>query len=251
MRAATASAFLAGCMFLSSYAFAASGIVYDPINWVQNLQSAVSSVRAEVSMAQDAIAQARMLQNSVVNLQRLGKENFTGQLGIISGEISKWGKYNTSIADLSKSIDAELKAVRTLEGIYGASTKSPDALIKEINDLATRGDRRAVSILKDVQDTAKDTNARIEERQRQVGALASTEGQTQTMHAVGTILAGLASTNEAQLIAINQKRAQEAQDAGTDASALRNAFGQMEQMRRSGASTSPTPMLNLFGSGKK
>jgi hypothetical protein len=203
--------FAAAAMITSTSAFA-QWTVYDPVNWVQNLQSARSAISNEINTARALIQQV----NAAKDLARstAGLKNISNLAGLDQAQ-----QLYRSLIDvdgrLGTNLDSNTKLVDDLRAQYGASNMSWDQFATSRSQIESRQRQINKDRYNAVAQSMEETSRR---RQAIVSQLSTVQGQTEAMQTLGAALDVIIGQNQ-QIIAamMANTRMQESQGQINDA----------------------------------
>lgn len=191
----------------SAHAF--FGVVFDPTNWMQNTASAVAAVKNEVNTYHALIEQA----NTAMHMAR--STSSLKNLASLAG-VQEVAKLYTALRDVDNQLGLTLERNQALTqntiAQYGASNQSWQQFLSAKSSIAADERRATTERFRAVNASLQDTAQR---REQIVGQLASVQGQTEAMQALGASLDVLIGQNQQIIMAMQasaiaaENRAQE------------------------------------------
>lgn len=166
------------------------GVVFDPKNWVQNNSSALAAVKNEINTARALVQQV----NSALALARstASLKNLTSLAGVQDAK-----RIYTALRDIDTQLSSNLERnqaiTQTLISQYGASNQTWEEFSTARSRIADDERRATMDRFRSVNASLEDTAQR---RQQIVGQLASVQGQTEALQALGASLDVIIGQNQ-------------------------------------------------------
>lgn len=177
-------------MSLSASAIFGSGVVYDPVNWIQNYANATSAVQQEITAAKALIQQTQTALDTARSVKNL--KNLDGLAKVQEGL-----RLYTNLKEIDMMLERDFKQssqlTDSLTSKYGASNMSWNDFLQS-KDKIDRQQRDTAALRFKAINASIDQTAR--QRQAIVSQLGSVQGQTEAMQTVGAAVDVLIGQNQ-------------------------------------------------------
>ncbi|MFP3637941.1 hypothetical protein [Paraburkholderia sp. SIMBA_054] len=226
---------------LTNSAFAGGGgIVFDPTNFAQNIQTAIATVKSESLDIEEAIRSAQMLENSIKNTANT-LTNLNG-IGSITNDIgalqSQWNVDQSLMGQLGGQANfvQNVMSQYAATGTDGSFSDYVGALAKA----AQQGQQNANSLFANYTNMTQELQKTISQRQSIALKNTGTLGTNDAIQATNASLDNLAEINQATLQGIStlvrQQAYAEAKETG-QTQAVGNAFKAYSDAKQADAQT--------------
>jgi P-type conjugative transfer protein TrbJ len=211
------------CLLASSFATAGGGsMVFDPTNFMENIETAMATVETESQGIEAAIREAQMLENSIKNTANTVSD--LSGIGAITNDIASLQQQWNLDKTLMTQLGGQDNFVNSVMSQYSASSSngSFNDYVTVLATKAQQGQQNATSLFANYQNMASELQKTISQRQaialKNTGAL----GTNDAIQITNAQLDNLAEINQATLQGIQtlvrqaayQQAAQSAPDKG-------------------------------------
>jgi hypothetical protein len=177
-------------MSMSASAIFGSGIVYDPTNWIQNYNNAISQVKQEVTAAKALIQQTQTAIDTAKSIKNLKNMDSLAQ-------VKEGLRLYTNLRDVDLRLERDFQQsaalTESLTSKYGASDMSWNDFLQSKDKIDRQQRDTAAQRFKAI-NASMDQTAR--QRQAIVSQLGSVQGQTEAMQTVGAAVDVLIGQNQ-------------------------------------------------------
>lgn len=227
------------------------GIVFDPTNFAENIQTAISTVASESLALESKIREIEMLANSVKNTTNtIQGLNGIGNLGAsLQALTQQWNVDNTLMTQLG----GEQNFVGNVMAQYGASnTGSFSTFVSQQAGQVALGQQNATSLFANYTNMTNEMNKTMQQRQAIAAKNTGALGTNDAIQATNASLDNLAEINQATLQGISTLVRQEAykqsQQTGGDSSRNNNLTSYYNQLQTdSAAQTNTAAPASIMG----
>lgn len=244
-------AFAASSMFLSATATAGGStigpIIFDPTNFMENIEKAASTVQIESQSLEEAIRQAQMLENSVKNAANT-VSNLNG-IASIGNDINSLQQQWNVDQTLMNQLGGQSNFVNGVMSQYAATsgTGSFTDYVTALASGAQMGQQNASSMFSNYQNMSSEIQKTINQRQAIATRNSGVLGTVDAIQLTNAQLDNLAEVNQATLQGIStlvrQKAYQQATQAGKEqasANSLDTYYSAKQSAAQAATSTAPT-----------
>jgi type IV secretion system protein TrbJ len=183
--------------------FGVGDIVFDPINNVSNI---ITAVKTTAAYAQQLLDYQEMLKANLAKLQGLpdilGNELALG----ISMSLQGYGD------QLLEKLKDNLEVAETLKSWYGASKKSPEEFIRQLAKQKEAGDQRVSTLMDHYQANGAAIQGANSSLQKLGESLATLNGPTEGLQAVAAAVGILVKQQNSMLSMMQMDTLQKAED---------------------------------------
>lgn len=232
---------IAACtMSMSASAIFGSGVVYDPVNWIQNYANATSAVKQEITAAKTLIQQTKAAIDTAKSVKNL--KNLDGLAQVKEG-LSLYTSLKDADMRLERDFRQSAELTDRLTSRYGASDMSWNDFLQSKNKIDLQQRDTAAQRFKAI-NASMDQTAR--QRQAIVSQLGAVQGQTEAMQTVGAAVDVLIGQNQQMIhmlkVESEVKVLEKKQEADYSSMAVKKLNAHQQRLRESASrfgNTSP------------
>ena len=254
-RSCCAVTLAASSVFVSTAAMAGGStigpIIFDPTNFIENIQKAMSTVEIESQGIEEAIRQAQMLEDSIKNTAST-VSNLSG-IGSIGSDIASLQQQWKVDQTLMSELGGQSNFVGTVMSQFSASSSNGSFTdyVTALAGAAQQGQQNATSMFANYQHMSAELQKTINQRQAIAVQNSGVLGTTDAIQVTNAQLDNLAEINQATLQGITtlvrQKSYQQAAESGKDqAAAISLGSYYSAKQREAEAATNSAPNTNVI-----
>lgn len=176
------------------------GVVFDPINWIENSSTAIHSVLSEERQVQQYITQLHQYEVQVWNVISLPEQAQNATILNIDSQIEQYNTYKQELSDLYGGLNSETNYMQNLGSMFSAShDKSWADWFNRESYLAHQGNNQAQALFSNGSAIMDQVNADIDRRQALAAQMNTTQGVHQAVETTGDLLQSIANENDQML----------------------------------------------------
>jgi P-type conjugative transfer protein TrbJ len=206
-------------------------VVFDPSNYVQNLTSALTTVRQETQMLRDYLNQVEQLRSQVQAAKNLGRDVIAGEVSRIVGDMTKVKSLIGSNQELERGLFSQRELFESMSRLQRLRGQSPkDFLEGELRGFQS-GQTAATRRLNAAKDNAEFINQVNQRREKIASTMSSDQSVTQAVQSNSQLLSLLVSQNNQVISGLAKAEAEKGKEKSEETRDSMARFEAEERIR--------------------